>query len=145
LEGLTLATSGFTFGGTNNELTLNSVTAAEEEADAATIEDAIMDTVPPSVNTFAPTTPSMNTGRCCATSTLLPNGKVLIAGGQHSSFNPLNSSELYDPVSNTFTATPTMNTARESAAATLLPNGKVLIAGGLDSPNTLSSTELYTP
>ena len=42
LQGLTLATRGFTFGGTSNELTLNSVTAAEAAEDAATVEDAVV-------------------------------------------------------------------------------------------------------
>jgi hypothetical protein len=64
---------------------------------------------------FAPTasTPSMNTARQLATATLLPNGKVLIAGG----FAPsglLDSIELYDSASNSFasaTSLPAMNAA----------------------------------
>jgi Galactose oxidase, central domain len=93
-----------------------------------------------------------------ATATLLPNGKVLIAGGLSQGFHstpPLNEVDLYDPASNSFASaasTPTMNVAREGATATLLPNGKVLIAGG-SGPSApgfgpfgpLSSTELYTP
>ena len=43
----------------------------------------------------------MNTARSIATATLLPNGKVLIAGGSGST-GALSSTELYDPVSNTF-------------------------------------------
>jgi hypothetical protein len=148
LQELTLATSGFTFGGTNNMLSLNGVTAADVAPDAATIEDAIVDTVPPSVNSFASTTPSMNAVRCCATATLLPNGKALIAGGFNGSF--LSSTELYDPVANTFAATtPSMNVARDEATAKLLPNGKVLIAGGVNgnsnNSNVVASTELYDP
>ena len=86
----------------------------------------------------------MNAERYFATAVLLPNGKLLIAGGRNVSF--LSSTDLYDPATNTFAAsTPSMNIARAYAAAALLPNGKVLIAGGLDSPNILSSTELYTP
>ena len=80
LQRLALATSGFTFGGTNNALTLNGVTPADVAADAATIEEALLG-VPISVNTFAATTPSMNAPHYGATATLLPNGKVLIAGG----------------------------------------------------------------
>jgi hypothetical protein len=105
-------------------------------------------TAPPSVNMFAATTPSMNTDRADATATLLPNGKVLIAGGTESSGPALNSTDLYDPVSNTFApaaSTPVMNTARTGATATLLPNGKVLIAGGYGSLYSLKSTELYDP
>ena len=47
LQGLTLATSGFTFGGINNELTLNSVDASDVAADAALIEGALVATAPP--------------------------------------------------------------------------------------------------
>jgi hypothetical protein len=72
---------------------------------------------------------------------------VLIAGGDFD--NSLKSTELYDPVSNTFAAvTPSMNGVREAATATLLSSGNVLIAGGLDnsgSGHSLGSTELYDP
>ena len=146
LQQLALATRGFTYGGTNNELSLNAVTAAEVAADAATIGEALVATAPPSVNTFAATTPSMNTGRAQATATLLPNGKVLITGGNSGFNNYLSSTELYDPVTNTFAAsTPVMKTARYGATATLLPNGKVLIAGGYNGANVVSSTDLYDP
>ena len=68
----------------------------------------------------------------CATATLLPNGKVLIAGGDHTCRRFFSSTELYDPAANTFAATtPVMNVAHCIATETLLPNGKVLIAGGL--------------
>jgi hypothetical protein len=145
LHGLTLATSGFTFGGTNNALSLNGVTTADAAGDAAMIEDALAATAPPSINSFATTTPTLNTARSFATATLLPNGKVLIAGGEDSA-GFLSSTEVYDPVTNTFAAsTPAMNTARAFATATLLPNGKVLIAGGDGSTGYLNSAELYDP
>jgi Galactose oxidase, central domain len=104
----------------------------------------------PANNTFAPPTKtaSMNTARDLATATLLPNGKVLIAGGRRDpSGSSLASTELYDPRTNTFAvsdSTASMNTGRFSAAAVMLPNGKVLIAGGLTlAAAPLASTELY--
>ena len=77
-------------------------------------------------------TGSLNTARSCHTATLLPNGKVLVAGGVDTS-GPLISAELYDPASGTWTATGSLTTARYLHTATLLPNGKVLVAGGLDN------------
>ena len=74
-------------------------------------------------------TGSLNIPRFRHTATLLPNGKVLVAGGDNGS-GELSSAELYDPTSGTWTPTGSLNTARESHTATLLPNGKVLVAGG---------------
>ena len=105
----------------------------------------------PVTNAFAApvSTPLMNTARENATATLLPNGKVLIAGGDVGVVGSgLGSTELYDPLSNTFAAsTPVMNATRTQATATLLPNGQVMIAGGLSDLDgvELSSTELYNP
>ena len=103
----------------------------------------------PATNSFAASTPSMNDSRDSAMATLLPNGKVLIAGGfGNSGF--LSSTEIYDPATNSFAAsTPSMNDARSGATATLLPNGNVLIAGGVGGFNPanddLSSTKIYDP
>jgi hypothetical protein len=147
LQQLALATSGFTYGGTNNALGLNGVASADVAGDSATIEAALVGAVPLSVNTFAASTPTMNTGRQNATATLLPNGKVLIAGGTDSFGNLLASKELYDPVTNTFAVSGAgMHSGRSNATSTLLPNSKVLIAGGATpGGNFFSGTELYNP
>jgi Kelch motif len=66
----------------------------------------------------------MNTARYAATATLLPNGEVLIAGGGNGG---LSSTELYDPVSNTFAAaaaTPVMNTGRFPSARRSCPTAR---------------------
>ena len=55
----------------------------------------------------------MGTARVHHTATLLPSGKVLVAGGQMMANSALSSAELYDPASGTWTATGSMGTARE--------------------------------
>ena len=89
------------------------------------------------------TTGSMATGRELHTATLLPSGKVLVAGGTNGS--ALASSELYDPSTGTWTATGSLGAARNRQTATLLPDGKVLVAGGGGSSGDLTSSELYDP
>jgi hypothetical protein len=86
----------------------------------------------------------MNTGRNDHTATLLPNGKVLVAGG----FPTGTSAELYDPATDTWTVTGSLRVAHAGHTATLLPNGKVLVAGARQSGGAFqasASTELYDP
>ena len=77
-------------------------------------------------------TGSLGTARDVHTATLLPNGKVLVAGGFDDGFQALSSAELYDPATGTWTATGSLGTARYRHTATLLPSGKVLVAGGFN-------------
>jgi hypothetical protein len=91
-------------------------------------------------------TGSLNTPRELHTATLLPNGNVLVAGGE--SGNVLQSTELYNPATGKWTTVAFMRDAREDHTATLLPNGKVLVTGGDNLspfPNYLSSAEVYDP
>ena len=75
---------------------------------------------------------------------MLPDGKVLVAGGFDG--NSLTSAELYDPTSGTWSITGNLVNARAFHTATLLPNGGLLVAGGLDSNGlALTSAELYDP
>jgi hypothetical protein len=93
----------------------------------------------------------MMTARAGHTATLLPDGKVLVAGGYASSEDGSRmvvhaSAELYDPSTSTFTATGEMTMPRLGHTATLLNTGKVLITGGIIAVSELqSSAELYDP
>jgi len=90
-------------------------------------------------------TGSLVTARNTHTATLLPNGKVLVAGGFNITSNgTVANTELYDPASGSWTATGHLVTGRYLHTATLLPNGHVLVAGGSGSDN-LASAELYDP
>ena len=81
------------------------------------------------------------------TATLLPNGKVLVAGAGSNGSGLLVSAELYDPRSGTWSATGDMVEPRYGHTVTLLDNGKVLMVGGLSSSDykPLASAELYDP
>jgi N-acetylneuraminic acid mutarotase len=81
---------------------------------------------------------------------LLPNGKVLVAGGYVPApdgqllSQPLSSAELYDPARGTWSSTGSLNVPRVEFTATLLENGKVLVVGGGEGYE-LNSAELYDP
>jgi HEAT repeat protein len=75
---------------------------------------------------------------------LIPDGDVLVIGGDNDKYHPQSSAELYDPQTRTWRKTGEMTTARNSLAATLLPGGRVLVAGGVGSNGgILSTAELY--
>jgi hypothetical protein len=100
----------------------------------------------------------MASARTGQTATLLPDGRVLIAGGEDeatgsSELAPLATAELFDPTTGKFSPTGSMEVARSDSVAALLPDGRVLIAGGYDNvagsegtaAQALSSAELYDP
>ena len=92
------------------------------------------------------TTGSMSIGRFIFTAMLLPNGKVLVAGGDTPGEIITNTAELYDPTTGAFTPTGSMHQARVGFSATLLQNGKVLVEGGASNTvGALNTAELYDP
>ena len=81
----------------------------------------------------------MKSARVDHTATMLPNGKVLLAGG----FDNL--SELYNPVTDAWSQTGAMIHTRRLHTATLMVGGQVLVAAGYDgvSKSITSSAEYY--
>jgi len=84
----------------------------------------------------------MNNARSAPVAVQLENGRVLVIGGLDGDGTILNSAEIYDPRTNTWTLTGSMNDARfEDFVAVLLPGRKVLVAGG--SNGSLRSAEIF--
>jgi hypothetical protein len=83
----------------------------------------------------------MNHPRAWHTATVLPDGRILVAGGAHAN-EGLTSAEVFDPVGRTWTDVAPSNAAHSSNTATLLPDGRVLIAGGMHVPR---SAEIFDP
>jgi hypothetical protein len=77
---------------------------------------------------------------------LLGDGRLLVAGGESSSFDSLDSAELFDPASRSWADAAAMGTPRSRAAGVVLANGDVLVVGGQrDLTEALSSAERFTP
>jgi N-acetylneuraminic acid mutarotase len=99
-------------------------------------------------------TGNLHVARVSARAVLLANGRVLTMGGCISNdclSSTTKSTEIYNPVSGTWTVTGSMKTARAEFIAVLLPSKKVLVAGGCTSYNVngclavTTSAELYNP
>lgn len=73
-----------------------------------------------------------------ATTNLLQNGQVLVAGGWDALQDVLFTAELYNPSTNMWADAGVMPTKHLNAASALLPNGRVLVAGGTRSAGALS-------
>jgi hypothetical protein len=99
------------------------------------------------VGSFSPTANDMPDRRENFTSTLLPGGKVLLAGGQsRTATDPvyLSTAALFTPGADSFAATTPLGTARAGAVAELLDNGRVLVAGGRGA-TVVATAEVYDP
>jgi hypothetical protein len=86
----------------------------------------------------------MTTKRFRHTSVLLKDGRVLLLGNTWDDFprpDPLNTAELYDPITNQFSRTGDLHSSRAAPAAVLLGDGRVLVVGGDNS----NSAEIYDP
>ena len=78
----------------------------------------------------------------------LNDGRVLVVGGFNDT-GVLNTTEIFDPATKTWTMVAAMRVPRARHSATLLPDGTVLVAGGatgLDHPAPVTNTaERFDP
>ncbi|WP_433931906.1 Kelch repeat-containing protein [Sorangium cellulosum] len=84
------------------------------------------------------------------TATLMPDGRVFIAGGRQwrGASDPLHlaSAAIYDPALDAWLPAAPMSEARSAHTATLLADGRVLVTGGArGGAEWVSSAELYDP
>ena len=104
----------------------------------------------PVANTFTALSARMRSTRTSHAATLLPNGQVLITGGQADNNNGdgVGTAEIYDPTTRTFSSVAAaMKSPRGGHSSTLLPSGKVLLAAGFyrGAGTLISDAELYDP
>jgi hypothetical protein len=96
---------------------------------------------------------SMRSIRAMYAATLLPNGKVLVAGGlagvidQSTAGKPISAAEIYDPTGNNWTATAAMTGSRAMPSALTLSDGRFAVLGGgsgsLWFPTATQTVETY--
>jgi hypothetical protein len=97
----------------------------------------------PSTVSWTPV-PNMGTARGAAAAALLPDGRVLVTGGQDDN-GALATTEIYDPASNTWSPGATMTEAREYHRAVDI-GGRVLVAGGIpEGASSTETAEIYDP
>ena len=92
-------------------------------------------------------TSNMSTASWMHSATLLTDGRVLVAGGAYTgggSQQRRDRAEIFDPITETWTAVGSLGTARASHIDVLLADGQVLIAGGNPSGGgSLASAEIF--
>ncbi|HEX3294647.1 MAG TPA: kelch repeat-containing protein [Solirubrobacterales bacterium] len=99
----------------------------------------------PATGAFTPVS-SMTVARVRAAAAPLPDGRVLVAGGNNGSTRLL-SAEVFTPSTGAFTPVNDMTADRAREAAAPLPDGRVLVAGGAAGANgaALQSAEVFNP
>jgi len=98
-------------------------------------------------------TGALHVARLGHTATRLPDGRVIVVGGETLARAPLGSIEEYDPATGEFVEVASLATPRANHTATLLADGRVVVVGGGPSTGNglpagtgaLASVEIYDP
>jgi len=80
--------------------------------------------------------------RAAYTATLLPTGRVLVAGGWGDYYST-ETAVLFDPSAGTWSPAASMTAPRSNHTATAISSNRVLVAGGWGDYDATSSAELY--
>jgi hypothetical protein len=89
---------------------------------------------------------SMAIARSGHSATLLPDGTVLVTGGNSGpADDPTDTVERYDPVTGSWVSVASMTSPRTGHSATLLPDGTVLVVGGWNGSVVVTSAERFDP
>ena len=104
----------------------------------------------PSGGTWAATGSLITARAFGGTASSLPDGKVIVIGGDGPGDPVLGSAEIYDPDTGTWSATGSLAAARDLLTSTVLRDGTVLVAGGFEGSDavgftSVAPTELYDP
>jgi hypothetical protein len=95
---------------------------------------------------FTPLGAPMFEGRWAPAAAVLPNGKVLVAGGENDKGVVLRTAEFFNFASGAFEPAPAPVVARKEAATVRLPDGRILLVGGWnDGEKSLKTAELFNP
>lgn len=78
------------------------------------------------------------------TTTVLPNGNILITGGHLGDGTPVSSAVIYISSKAAYESLPDMSQARIEHTATLLPDGRVFVFGGRSTTAASSALRTYT-
>ncbi len=109
--------------------------------------------------------PNMSAYRAGSTATVLPDGRVLVAGGTEGNNlhelhdvadllgTALKTTEYYDPATNTWSAGPNMTEPKAGAMAITLADGRWLVSGGITHfllfgipiPDFSNNQQIYNP
>jgi N-acetylneuraminic acid mutarotase len=93
-------------------------------------------------------TGSMKNARAEFSLVVLPDGRVLVAGGIDPAYKVQAGVEFYDPATSLWQATGKLGTGVMGASIQALPDGRTLIAGGALDPDAAKVTgvcEIYAP
>ncbi|MFO0611156.1 MAG: Dickkopf N-terminal cysteine-rich domain-containing protein [Polyangiaceae bacterium] len=93
---------------------------------------------------WVPTQPMLER-RSGARSTRLPDGRVLVAGGLRPDFTPIDSTEIFDPATNAWTAGPNLAKGRWQSPAVTDAKGRFLLFGGYSIGAPETSVEALDP